>query len=239
LIENHRLALLGMLTGALAHEYNNLMTPALSFAHEALHSSDPQLMQRALERVVPQIRRAVDISRKLLDLAHAARHSARMIAVRDAVDDAVGCLIRPFERDGARLEVEIDPELRISADPLLFQQLILNLLLNARQATRHAAARVRITAEQDGDVVQIDVSDNGQGLKRADIQNRINPFLASDCRINPHDWQAVGMGLNVCRMIAQSHGATLEAVEHEGPGCTFRVRWPALTPAPFAAAAAN
>ncbi|MBW7906787.1 MAG: HAMP domain-containing histidine kinase [Phycisphaerae bacterium] len=227
LLNNHRLALLGTLTGALAHEYNNLMTPVLAFAHEALRQQDAGLMRRALEVAVPQVRRAVDISRKLLDLAHAARPAAAPARLKDLVETVIAASVRPFERDNIALEIDVDPFLHVRADPLLFQQMLLNLLLNARRAAQHDAARVRVSARREREHVILDVVDNGAGLSPQDISSRINPFLAGDPRTRPDDWQTVGMGLNVCRLIAQAHAASIEALANAGPGCTFRVRWPA------------
>jgi len=243
IIATQRLALLGTLTGALAHEYSNLMTPVMAYAQEALRTEDARLMKRALEAGLPQMRRAVEISRKLLELAHDSSVGVAPALLSDLVNAAILCTLRRIERDNIRLDVDVPPQLEVMADPLLIQQLLLNLLLNAHQALRAASSpatgakpgRIRVSARPDGPLVVIDVTDDGVGLAPDDIRNRINPFLAANARDNPQAFHSVGLGLHVCRWIAHAHGATIEALPNNGPGCTFRLRWPA--PMPTVAAA--
>jgi C4-dicarboxylate-specific signal transduction histidine kinase len=227
LVATHRLALLGTAAGMIAHEFSNLMQPTLAYAHEALRTRDEALMLKALERTVRQTERSIAISRRLLELAHAAPTKPESCPVRQAVEDALLSMTRPPERDGIEVAVDVDAELRVRAERLMLEQLLLNLLLNSREAVRSRHGHIDIRARRHGKHVIIDVRDDGRGIPALDIEQRINPFLATDCRADPSDWRSVGLGLNVCRLIAQSHGASLQVLPGDGPGCTFRLRWPA------------
>ena len=72
----------------------------------------------------------------------------------------------------------------------------------------------------------MEICDSGRGLPPEQIERVLNPFLASAAN-HSRDWQAVGLGLNVCRIIAHKYGANLTARANEGRGCTFSLRWPA------------
>lgn len=224
----HRLALLGTMSAMVAHEFNNLMTPVLAYAKEAMHTGQPDLMRKALERTVRQTERAVGVSQRLLELAHGAVARTKACSLRQIVDDAILSATRPFEKDGIELSVAVDPRICVKAEPLLLEQVLLNLLLNARRALHEGGGRIAVSAEPDGEAVIITVSDTGRGIPENDIRQRINPFLASGASAESHDWQSVGLGLNVCRFIAQRQGAHIEAETAHPPqqGCTFRLRWP-------------
>ncbi len=227
LIACQRLALLGNMTAMIAHEFNNLLTPVLARAEAALTcAADGAFVRRSLERIVSQTQRAIAVSRRLLALAHENGATPAACSVTVAVREALATLPRPLEKDGILLRVAIPDDLRVAAHEELLTQVLLNLLLNARRAMQKRSGALTITARIQGDAVQIDVRDSGCGLA-PDLLNKVfNPFLAADPLERPSDWQRVGLGLSVCRMITHHHGALLQGFANEDCGCTFRLLWP-------------
>lgn len=232
LLAAHRLAMLGTVSGMLAHEFNNLMTPVLAYAQEAGRAQQPAMMKKALDRVVRQTQRAVHIATRLLQLAHQSAIEARSCLLREIVTDALTSLARPLDKDGIELREDIPDGLEVWADRLLLEQLLLNLLLNARAALR-PGGYLEIRAEPRGcDRVQIVIADNGVGMPQDVIAQRVNPFLARNAHDELADWQAVGLGLNVCRLIAGAHQASLRADQNGGVGCQVTLDWPKVSPVP-------
>ncbi len=231
LVACQRLALLGSLAGMAAHEFNNLMTPVVALVEAALTAADPALTHKALDRTLIQVQRAIGLSDHLLALAHREYRPAELCSVAAAVREALETAVRPFQKDGIELRVTVPEELRVCAQEALLCQVLLNLLLNARQAMQGRRGVLTVTATADSDHVQIDVRDSGKGIPPDRLATVFNPFLAADPRARPQDWQTVGLGLSVCRLIAHHHGATLRALPNDGPGCTFRLRWPKHPPA--------
>ena len=227
LIACQRLALLGSLAAMVAHEFNNLLTPILARAEAALMGDDVAFMRKTLERAVVQSQRAMAVTRHLLDLAQDGDRPTGACSVARAVRDAIETMTRPLEKDGIELRVAVPDELHVRAREDLLCQLLLNLLLNAHRAMKDVPGPLTVSAMAKGDYVQIDVRDSGRGMTGDLLTNVINPFLARDPRSRPNDWQQVGLGLSVCRMIAHQHGATIEGLTNEDRGCTFRLRWPA------------
>jgi signal transduction histidine kinase len=227
LVVYQRQAMLGTLTAVIVHEYNNLMTPVLARAQDAVARDDVTAMRKALATTARQTEKALGFTRQILELAGGKALPSEACRVADLVDAAVTSAARPFEKDGIELELRVPDELRIRAQPLLFEQVLLNLLLNARTAMEGRRGKLTISARREGDAVAIAVSDRGVGMSREMLDESINPFLAADAGARPGDWGSVGLGLNACRAIAQQHGATLRAEVNDGPGCTFRIRWPA------------
>ncbi len=231
LVACQRLALLGSMSAILAHEFNNLLTPIIARAEAALLGNDVSFMRKTLERTLTQSQRAMRLTRLLLDLAHDDARPAGDCALAPAVREALDTLMRPLEKDGIELRFDVPEELRVRAQPDLLCQLLLNLLLNARRAMQGRSGILTISARPDGDHVRIEIRDTGTGIAPEILGGVINPFLAADPQTRPQDWQQVGLGLSVCRIIAHHHGATLEGLRNTEGGCTFRLRWPVGTAA--------
>jgi len=227
LMAQQRMALLGTMSAMAAHEFNNLMTPVVTRAQDALSRDDLPTMRKALDQALAHAQKAIAVTRHLLGLADAGEDAPRVCSVNAAVREAIDAVARPFDKDSIDLRVEVPADLRVRARPMLLEQLLLNLLLNAREAMKERGGSLTIGARREGDDVVIDVGDRGIGISQQRLDEVVNPFLAADPSAQPGDWHSVGMGLNVCRTITHQHGARIQASADAGGGCTFQIRWPA------------
>lgn len=223
----HRLAMVGMMASMAAHEWNNLVTPVLARAEDALSRNDVESMRHALERTIANIKKSVTVSKSMLSFAKSAGEELEAVAVAGAVREALETGIRPLDKDRIELKLDIGDDCLIRAHRVLFEQLLLNLVLNARQAMNERGGFLTISARREAEMVRIDVRDTGVGIPRETIDQIINPLLRGT-EDATRAWQALGTGLNVCRTIAHQHAATIDVrPNEEGRGCTFRLYWPA------------
>lgn len=227
LLACQRQALLGTLSGIIVHEYNNLMTPVLIRAQDALARDDVAVMKKALAVTTRQTQTALDFSRQVLQVARGEDTQLRSCPLKTLVDAAVLAAVRPFDKDGIELCIDVSDDLRIQARPAFFVQALLNLLLNARNAMKNRRGTLKIGARRADGFVEIAVADQGTGFTPQLLQEVINPFLRSDPDEYPAKSDAVGMGLQACRIIAWRHGAAIRAENNDGPGSTFYLSWPA------------
>lgn len=126
-------------------------------------------------------------------------------------------------RAGARIEAGPLPALRAHAIPL--HNLLLNLLSNAvkfRSPDRPCV--VRVESRRDGDVVELTVADNGIGFDQAYAEKIFQPFLRLH---TSSEYEGSGIGLAICRRVAQRYGGSLTAAAEEGKGAVFTLRLPA------------
>lgn len=226
-ISCQRQALLGALAGVIAHEYNNLMTPVLIRAQDALTRDDVEAMKKALTVTARQTQTALDFTRQVLQVARGEETQLQQCSVKTLVEAAIQAAVRPFEKDGIELVVDVPAELTILARPTLFVQAILNLILNARTAMKNRRGKMNISARPAGERVEIAIADQGTGFTPHLLNEIVNPFLDSDPVAQPERAESLGMGLQACRIIAWQHGAAIQAENNDGPGCTFRLHWPA------------
>lgn len=213
LFRAHRTAQLGAVTSLIAHEFNNLMTPVLARAHDAVKRNDPQAMHKALSVTITQTTRALEITRRLLELSAGGDCPRREpCSVAQAVKHALDSAVRPLAKDAIAVSLEIADGLLVGAEPTLLEQSLLNLVLHARGAMGDCGGgRLRVRASADGDMARIDVAHlHGRGAGA------------------PGDRAAAASrdpGLSVVQLIVDSHGgeygATIEAGE-----VVHSIRWP-------------
>lgn len=260
-----RLATLGLFAGAVAHEINSLLTPALVAARDALHSGDDdtRLLRPALEQSALACRRAGEIASAILGYLSAADRPES--DVRATIEDAVRCLGRPPSRDGVELVISVEPDLRAGISPVALQQIVMNLLSNsmraitaigtgagddtdgwgasttppprsrrARQITVQARRSTWNTPERGPlSAVSLVLQDNGPGIPRAILERLFEPLSSQRRRAGARPDASLaqaggaGLGLSICKRLADSVGGSIEVVSTPGEGARFTVWLPA------------
>jgi signal transduction histidine kinase len=141
-----RLATLGVLAGAVAHELNNVLTPAMNYTQMALgDAADEALKRKALERANDAVRRASQIVSGMLGLARPSSDIAEA-EVGVALDRAVEYIARPLAKDGIELVRDIAPDVVAAMPPIDLEQVLLNLLMNARDAMAPKPGTIAVSA---------------------------------------------------------------------------------------------
>lgn len=228
LTHSHRLATLGTIASIIAHEYNNILTPILSYGQLALAKPDDSaLMKTAVEKAVAGAERAANISSSLLGFAREAdqEHAANL---QPTIQDTFGCLGRDPEKDGIDVTVDV-PDVQVAISPLNLQQVLLNLILNAKQAMqRNRGGTIRITGHIEGTLLHLDVADSGPGIPE-DIKDRLfEPFVThrQHSPNDPAERKGTGLGLCICRDLIRNAGGQISFDSTPGKGTTFHLTVP-------------
>ena len=209
LMHSHRLATLGTMSSIIAHEYNNILTPIISYAQMALKNpDDTEFVLKALQRALSGAERAATISTSLLGFA-ADNDQTRVAHLPTVIEQAINCMGRHPEKDGINLAIDIPPiDLAISA--LDLEHVILNLMLNARQAMRGRGGCLTINASVLASVCHVEVIDTGPGIP-AEIRDRVfEPFVTQRS-----DSTGTGLGLCMCRDRLNAAGGTIELLDRD------------------------
>lgn len=227
LIYYQRQAAVGAISAILVHEMNNLLQPILMRAQDALERNDIAAMRKALEVADQQTRKAVEAAQRLLALARDEEEADCRCDVSESLNRAVAVVgARPYAKDNIELDVSAEPALYVDAPAVLLEQLLVNLLNNARHAIGRRSGRIRVDAARRNGEVTVDVADDALDADAARIRQVIQPFLASDARDKPDDWAYAALDLNVCRIVAQRIGGRLEAEPNMPRGSRYRVTIP-------------
>ncbi len=223
-----RLNMLAEMTGALAHELNQPLASVTNFAEtarilgERSETASPQ-MQDILERIAAESLRAGEIIRRLRTLVQKKTPGHVRSSINQVVQDALDIFrMRELVANGT-LDVQLADDLSdIRVDPVQLEQVVLNFLLNARDATQELKGRlpkiVVTTTCDDGHVV-VSVEDNGPGIASSDPLTVFEPYFTTKS-------EGMGLGLAICRTIVESHNGSINAENVEPHGAKLTVRLP-------------
>ncbi len=224
---DERLASLGTLAASLAHEFNNVLTPAAGWAklgRRALQEGAPSAddldrARHAFDRCLAAAERAGDLCRSILEDASPATESADL---EQCVRGAIAALPTSPDADGIGVELAITPA-RIGIGRVAFEHVLLNLLLNARRALLNVADHRRtlhLSSWCEDATVELLVSDSAGGIDSARLPVLFDAFASGE-------EGGSGLGLTVCRRLVQRVGGTIDVASEVGVGTTFRIRIPA------------
>jgi len=228
-----RVMMLGTLTGSIAHEISQplaaIQTNA-SAAQRMLHGSEPKVdeIRRVLDDITSDNQRIAEVLRRLRGLLKRELRDHAPVDVNALVHDVVMLVRGSFAERRVALHVEYDEQLPVVvADRVQLQQVVLNLLLNAADASATIEQpddrRVTVTTAVSGTQVSVSVTDRGVGFPGADLDRMFEPFFTTK-------EDGMGLGLSICRTIMEAHGGRMTAVRNPDRGLTCSFVLDAATP---------
>ena len=231
LADLQHLANIGTASHMIAHEMNNLLTPLKSYASYALENLDDRaLTEKALQKAVQNAGRASKIMESMLALVSGEIQEKKNVQLLDLIGDIFTCLCRDFSKDGITVEIQIPGEMTVFVVPVQAQQVLMNLILNARDAMLPQGGVLTIRAAERSDVVEIEVADTGGGIDPADLSNIFETFYTTKTDKNsPAEYSGAGIGLAFCKMIIDRHQGSITVESEPGHGSTFKIVLPKTT----------
>jgi two-component system sensor kinase FixL len=223
-----RVAMLGELSGSLAHELNQPLTAILSNAQAAqrfLAHSPPRVDKLAeiLTDIVKSDHRAGAVIQRLRALLKKEEAQRRPVDINDVVEES----LRLMRSDLLNRQVVVNTDLAgalpaVSGDRNQLQQVLLNVVINGcdamdgREADRRLLVQTRTTARGN---VEISIADWGPGIPSADLERIFQPFVTTKAH-------GMGLGLAICRSIVEAHGGRLWATNNADRGATLHCELP-------------
>jgi len=230
LTESQRLATIGTIAAVIAHEFNNLLTPIVSYSQYALASAqsdtpDMALIKKALTKSFQSSDKAGKICASMLALAR-GESSFADVSVQKLVDEVMLVLARDPQKDGIALRVQVQPGLNVCGDAVQLEQVLLNLLINARQAMLGKGGSLTIKASRDNGSVKIQVIDTGPGIPPELLPRIFEPFFTTKDSTRKGETRGTGLGLAICKEIVEHHQGRIEVSSEVGKGTTFTINLP-------------
>lgn len=236
LIQREKLSAVGEFVAGVAHELNNPLTSLIGFA-ELLQSNGVDDKQAShIGFIVKSAQRCQKIVQNLLGFARQHAPERNVVKVGEAIDAVIELLAYEMRTSNIEIATCYDPTLPvIIGDSHQLQQVILNILNNARQAIMESQkpGRIRVTTKRAGHLVQIVISDTGPGISNENLQKIFDPFFTT----KPVG-QGTGLGLSLCYGIIKEHGGAIHVTSELGAGAEFTIDLPAASTSQIAAASA-
>jgi len=216
---------IGGLAAGVAHNFNNVLTVILP-ALELLQAVTPESHMPLVDEAKRSASRAAEMVRHLLRCSGRSQPQTTQVHdLRGLVDEVVAMCQRTFDHR-IDLQATTEPDLRVKSDLADIQQVLLNILLNARDAVlkdTNISPKISVRAYRESDRVFIRVEDNGPGIP-ADLQDRLfQPFVTTKASVG------TGLGLAIASTIVREYGGVLVCESQLGEGAIFTVEIPCST----------
>jgi C4-dicarboxylate-specific signal transduction histidine kinase len=219
-----RLSAAGQMAGALAHELNQPLAAAINFVRAAQRQlatgsrDEIETVPQVMDEAVAEALRAGQIIQGLRDFVRRGETERRIENVVTMVEEASTLALAGSGSSGVRVRFDFDPStMQVLADRIQIQQVLVNLIGNAIEAMAKSTRRELIvtTTSIDAETVEIAVADSGPGLPKEIAAHLFEPFVST----KPN---GMGLGLSICRSIAEAHGGNLRSEPNPDGGIIFR-----------------
>jgi signal transduction histidine kinase len=230
LVESQRLATIGQLAAQMAHEFKNILMIIMGRAGYALSEDDAALTHKALETAVECGQRGADIVKGLLQYANGQQLESRLIPADHLVEQALSLIDWALPKYHVQLLRQYDTDTRVRVVPVRMEQVLLNLILNARDAMKPRGGRLTVIVEHDETpgYVAVRIRDTGCGIPAEHLQHIFDPFFTTRARgdVPGEADGGTGLGLPVARDLVRQAGGEIHVDSTPNEGSTFSVLLP-------------
>ena len=236
--QTSKMEAVGQLAGGVAHDFNNLLTVIMSYGAMLVERLGPGEDREDVQEIAAAADRAAGLTRQLLAFSRQQVMQPRVMDINDVIGGLEKMLHRLIGED-VELEITLDPGVEaINADPGQLEQVLMNLVVNARDAMPGggrlsiSTSNSELSAESaagtlnppDGEYVMLAVSDSGCGMTRAIQQRIFDPFFTTK-----EQGRGTGLGLATVYGIVKQSGGEIYVYSEVDRGTTFKIYFPRFT----------
>jgi signal transduction histidine kinase len=226
LLETQKLSSVGALASSITHEFNNILMTVINYAKMGLRHQDPKTRERAFEKILSAGQRASKITTGMLSYARRQADRREAVNLKALVADVLVLVEKDLQvhRINWSLEAITEPWVMVNANQI--QQVILNLIINARQAMKDGGTLViNIGEDAATQMGEIRVADSGMGIAPDKLRKIFEPFFSTKDR-DEQGQGGTGLGLSLCREVMESHKGRIRVESTLGKGTTFTLKLP-------------
>jgi PAS domain S-box-containing protein len=240
--QSQKMDAVGRLAGGIAHDFNNLLTAVIGYSQLLENKLGPESpLLKELNEIKRAGERAASLTRQLLAFGRKRTMQLKTFNVNSAIND-LSKLFRRLISEDIELILRLDPNMgMIRADPGQIEQVIINLVVNAREAMPHGGKLIIATdglslAPSDngeildlhpGGYVAISISDTGHGMDADTKDHVFEPFFSTK-----EQRTGVGLGMSIVYGIVKDSGGSIMASSVPGSGATFTIYLPQVEDVP-------
>jgi two-component system, NtrC family, sensor kinase len=234
LTQAEKLSSIGLLAAGVAHEVNTPLAVISSYTQMLTkHMRDDERLATVLEKITQQTFRASEIVNGLLNFSRTSGAEFTSVDLNELLRDTVTLLEHQFKTSQIRVETNLEPHLaRIHGNQGKLQQVILNLMLNAKDAMFGTPnATLKIATFNGAGRVLMRIQDSGAGIEGEHLHRIYDPFFTTKTKPQAGEHKGTGLGLAVTYGIMQEHAGKIHVESELGVGTAFQLEFPASAPA--------
>lgn len=225
LVQSEKLASIGILASGVAHEINNPLGGLFNCLQMLRQNGDnPDFREKYLNLVSEGLDRIESTVSKLLWMARRGEHKPSNVAIREAVNDVYSFVEYKLKKCRIDFHNGVDNMLSVFIDPHDFQQMTLNLFINAIHAMQDGG-KLKVVGYRDDSAIKIEVEDTGGGIAKENIGKIFDPFFTTK-----PTGEGTGLGLWLTYEIVRNYNGEISVESEVGRGSRFIISLPANQP---------
>jgi signal transduction histidine kinase len=233
-----RLTALGELASTTTHEFNNVLTTIINYARLGQRHKDQATRDKAFEKILAAGNRAAKITNGVLGLARNRAQGMEPTDLARLLDDSLLLLEREMNKYHIKVEKTYQDVPRAVADGNQIQQVLVNLLINARQAMPSGGhVFIRLANDPASGTVDLTIRDTGCGIPSDKLPRIFDRFFTTKSGPDASGKGGSGLGLAFCRDVIEAHHGRIRVESTPGKGTAFTLKLPAVRELPPAALA--
>ncbi|MDO5554134.1 MAG: ATP-binding protein [Planctomycetia bacterium] len=228
-----QLTAVGELASTTTHEFNNILMTIINYAKLAMRHTDDATRTKSLDKILGAANRAAKITSTVLGMARNRKPGLEPTNLTTLVEDVLLLLEREMNKYRIAVEKNFAPIPEIMANGNQVQQVLVNLLINARQAmTTGGRLVLRLSYDDAAGMVDLVVRDYGCGIEPEKLRHIFDSFYTTKSGPDESGKGGTGLGLSLCRNIMEVHHGKIRVESTVGKGTAFTLRFPAVVSDP-------
>lgn len=226
LLQAQKMSSVGALASSVAHEFNNILTTIINYAKLGLKTPDEAEKQAALEKIFKAGQRAAGITGSMLGFARKSGHGRTNADVVALIEEVLVLTRKDLEHHRIAVETKFHDRPLVPAVAGQIEQVLLNLVINARQAMpKGGKLRIDVRENRETQMAEIRLADTGCGIAPEKLRLVFEPFYTTK-RPDEQGHGGTGLGLSVCRQIIEQHQGRIRVESVVGKGSAFTLKLP-------------
>ncbi len=220
--QTEKLSALGRLSAGIAHEINNPLAGILLYSSNLIKKvPEGSPLREGLQVIINETKRCKTIIQDLLEFSRTSEPQKELANINEVIENALSILGNEFRLQHIRLEKQLSGDMvELFIDKKQIQQVFINILLNAIQATENeGTVTIRSSIISHRKQVSVEVSDSGCGIQEDDLPRVFDPFFSTKT-------DGTGLGLAVSYSIIQNHSANIQVSSEPGKGTCVTIDFP-------------
>ena len=227
LAQSQRLTALGELVGTTTHEFNNVLMTILNYAKMGMRHKDAPTRDKCFDKIFNSANRAATITNTVLGLARNRSAGQEPTDLGKLVENTLLLLEREMNKYRVTVEKSFQPIPQAYVNGNQIQQVLLNLLINARQSMPSGGRLwIKLLHDAENDMIDLVIRDNGSGIPAEKLPRIFESFYTTKTGPDASGKGGTGLGLSMCRDIIESHHGRIRVDSTVGKGTAFTLKLP-------------
>lgn len=227
--QSERMSTVGTLASSITHEFNNILMTVINYAKMGTRHKEEATRDKAFDKILAAGQRAAKITTGMLAYARGKEGHRDRISLAQLVNDVLVLVEKDLQVHRIQLDLNLDPAVEANVDAIAVQQVMMNLIINARQAMSEGGTLsigVKLTEQK---WAELTVKDTGVGIPAEKLPHIFERFYTTK-KVDQQGQGGTGLGLSHCKDVMVSHQGKVKVQSQPNNGTLFVLQFPIETP---------